>query len=385
MRAYKTEIKPNKEQILKIRKTLGVCRYVYNLYLAHNKANYQNGGKFVTANEFSKWLNNEYLPNNPDKAWIKDVSSKSVKQAIVNAQAAYKRFFSTLGGFPRFKKRRNQDMKMYFVKTDATAIIRCERHRIQIPTLGYVRLKEYGYLPKNGTIRSGTVSEKAGRFYVTVLVDENTTVNIPSLTQVGIGVDLGIKKFATFSNGNVFDNINKQQKIKQIEKRLRRAQRSLSRKYEHKKTEKEKLTKHSANIEKNVLRVQKLHQALQRKRREYARYVVSVLAKTKPRYITIEDLNISGMMKNRHLSKAIANQNFYYFRVWLIYVCKQWGIEVRIADRFYPSSKLCCQCGNIKKDLMLKDRIYNCHCGNAIDRDLQAAINLERCSDYKVA
>jgi len=274
---------------------------------------------------------------------------------------------------------------MYFVKTDATVVIRCERHRIQIPTLGYVRLKEYGYLPQNRTIRSGTVSEKAGRFYVTVLVDENTTVNNSSLTQDGIGVDLGIKKFATFSNGNVFDNINKQQKIKQIEKRLRRAQRSLSRKYEHKKTEKEKLTKHSANIEKNVLRVQKLHQALQRKRREYARYVVSVLAKTKPKYITIEDLNISGMMKNRHLSKAIANQNFYYFRVWLIYVCKQWGIEVRIADRFYPSSKRCCQCGNIKKDLMLKDRIYNCHCGNAIDRDLQAAINLERCTNYKVA
>jgi len=370
---------------MKIRQTIGVCRYVYNLYLAYNQTNYQSGGRFVTANEFAKWLNHEYLPNNPDKAWIKDVSSKSVKQAIVNAQTAYKRFFNKQSGFPKWKKRRDQDMKMYFVKTNAKTVIRCERHRINIPTLGYVRLKEYGYLPQNGCIRSGTISEKAGRFYVTVLLDEGITVNSNSNKTQGIGVDLGVNTFATVSNGITFEKINQKQRIRQLEKKLRRAQRRLSRQYEHKKLRRERLTEHSANIERNVLRVQKLYQALQRKRMEYVRYVVIVLAKTKPEFITIEDLNISGMMKNRHISKAIAKQNFYYFRTWLLYVCRKWDIEIRIADRFYPSSKLCWQCGSIRKDLTLRDRVYKCTCGNVIDRDLQAAINLERCSDYKIA
>jgi putative transposase len=388
MRAYRTEIKPTIDQISKIRRTIGTCRFIYNFYLAHNREAHENGGKFVSANDFSKWLNNEYIPSNPEKAWIKEVSSKSVKQSVVNAQTAYKRFFDKLGGFPKFKKRRNQDVKMYFVKTDAKTRIKCERHRIKIPTLGWVRLKEYGYLPQAAIIKSGTVSEKAGRYYITVLVDADGVVDTssqPNLQKKGIGVDLGIKNFAVVSNGKVFDNINRKPKIKKLEERLRREQRSLSRKYENKKSRKEKLTEHSANIEKNILRIQKIHQALQRKRQEYARYVVSNLVKTKPKYITIENLNISGMMKNRHLSKAIAKQNLYYFRNWLIYQCGKQGIEVRVADRFYPSSKMCCQCGHINKELELKDRTYICHCGNNIDRDLQASINLERCCDYKVA
>jgi putative transposase len=274
---------------------------------------------------------------------------------------------------------------MYFVKTDKKTIIKCERHRIQIPTLGWMRLKEYGYFPQDVTIKSGTVSEKAGRFYVTVLVDTAGPQTSKILNESGLGIDLGIKDFAVASNGEIFSNINKTQEIKRLEKRLRREQRSLSRKYENKKSRKDKLTERSANIEKNVLRVQKMHQMLQHKRREYVRHVVSVLVKIKPKYITIEDLNVSGMMKNRHLSRAIANQNFYYFRNWLIYQCGKRGIEVRIAARFYPSSKMCLQCGHINKDLKLKDRLYSCQCGNVIDRDLQAAVNLERCDNYTAA
>ena len=173
MRAYKTEIHPPPEQISKIRRTIGTCRFIYNFYITHNKQIYANNGKFASANTFSKWLNNEYLPNNPDKSWIKEVSSKSIKKSIVNAQTAYQKFFDNVGGFPRFKKRRDQDVKMYFVKTDATMIIKCERHRIKIPTLGWMHLKEYGYLPQEAIIKSGTVSEKAGRFYVSVVVDDN--------------------------------------------------------------------------------------------------------------------------------------------------------------------------------------------------------------------
>lgn len=386
MKAYKTEIKATREQKTKIRKTIGVCRYVYNLYISHNKEVYEKGGKFLSANEFSKWLNNEYLPANPDKLWIKDVSSKAVKQSIVNAERAFKRFFNKQSGFPRYKKKNKQDVKMYFVKTDAKTIIKCERHRLQVPTLGFMRLKEYGYLPTNKVIRSGTVSERAGRFYVTVLVDEKSLKKPVTLNDAGLGVDLGLKEFAITSNGQVFENKNKTEKMRKLEKKLKRAQRSLSRKYKEKKKRGEKLlTKKSANIDKNLLRVQKLHHELSRKRQEYVRQVVSEMVKTKPKYIAIEDLNVSGMMKNKHLSKAIAGQNFYYFRLWLIYVCAMMGIEVRIADRFYPSSKLCCQCGKIKPDLKLKDRIYVCDCGNVIDRDLQASINLERCNKYKIA
>jgi putative transposase len=275
---------------------------------------------------------------------------------------------------------------MYFVKNDAATVIKCERYKIQIPTLGNVRLKEYGYIPIDKIIKSGTVSEKAGRFYVTVLTDEETVKNNPKLNETGLGVDLGIKDFATVSSGEVYINKNKTKAMKKLEKKLKREQRSLSRKYEDKKKRGEQLpTKKSTNIEKNILRVQKLHQELSRKRQEYIRYVVSILVKTKPKYITIEDLNVSGMLKNKHLSKSISHQMFYYFRLWLIYQCVVNGIEVRIADRFYPSSKLCCVCGKTKSDLKLIDRIYECDCGNRIDRDLQASINLLNCETYRVA
>jgi putative transposase len=387
MKTYKTQINPSGKQRSKIRQTIGVCRFIYNLYISHNKEIYEKENTFMSAVDFSKWLNNEYVPNNPDISWIKDVSSKAVKQSIRNAEIAFKRFFRGLSGFPNFKKKRKQDVKMYFVKNDAKTIIPCKRHKIKIPTLGDVRLKEYGYLPTDEIIKSDAVSEKAGRFYVSVLTDNMP--NVPSGMSIhessGVGVDLGLKELAVISGGQVFENINKSKKIKKLEKKLRHEQRSLSRKYKNKKKRKEELTKRSANIENNVLRVQKLHDALSRKRQEYARYVVSILVKTKPKYITIEDLNVSGMIKNRHLSKAIAGQGFYYFRKWLEYKCKHLGIELRIADRFYPSSKACCVCGQIKTDLKLKDRVYICDCGNQIDRDLNAAVNLDRCVVYKIA
>lgn len=173
MKAYKTRIRPSKKQQTKIRQSIGVCRYIYNLYISHNKETYEKDKSFITANEFSVWLNNDYIPNNPDKKWIRDASSKAVKQSIRNAETAFKRFFRGQSGFPNFKKKRNQDVKMYFVKNDTKTVIACERHKIKIPTLGEVRLKEYGYPPSDEIIRSGTVSEKAGKFYVSVLTNGN--------------------------------------------------------------------------------------------------------------------------------------------------------------------------------------------------------------------
>ena len=167
LRVYKTEINPTKEQADKIRQTIGVCRFIYNLYLAENKRRYENGEKFFSYVDFSRWLNHNYLKENPDKLWIKDVSTKSVTHSVINANTAFKNFFKGLSKYPRFKKKDKSDVKMYFVRNSAKEIIECERHRIKIPSLGWVRLKEKGYIPTNHNthiIKSGTVSYKAGRY-----------------------------------------------------------------------------------------------------------------------------------------------------------------------------------------------------------------------------
>ena len=389
LKSFKTEIKPTQEQIVKINKTIGTCRYLYNFYLAHNKELYDKGEKFMSAKSFSVWLNNEYIPDNQDKSWIKEVSSKAAKQSLENANRAFSRFFKGQSGFPRFKKKSNQDVKMYFVKTDAKAVIRCERHRIKIPTLGWVRLKEKGYIPttKQGyVIKSGTVSCKAGRYYVSVLIDVPDTEKI-RLNDFGLGIDLGVKEFAVISNGVIKKNINKTAKLKKLEKKLKRNQRCLSRKYEDLKKRNNKMKGEATrqNIQKQVLKVQKLHHRIDNIRTDYINKTIAEIVKTKPSYIAIEDLNVKGMMKNRHLSKAVASQKFYEFRTKLEKQCKESGIELRVVDRFYPSSKLCHCCGFIKKDLKLSDRIYKCDCGYKCDRDFNASLNLRDAKTYKTA
>ena len=389
LKSFKTEIKPTQEQIVKINRTIGTCRYLYNFYLAHNKELYDKGEKFMSAKSFSVWLNNEYIPDNQDKSWIKEVSSKAAKQSLENANRAFSRFFKGQSGFPRFKKKSNQDVKMYFVKTDAKAVIRCERHRIKIPTLGWVRLKEKGYIPttKQGyVIKSGTVSCKAGRYYVSVLIDVPYTEKT-RLNDFGLGIDLGVKEFAVISDGVIKKNINKTAKLKKLEKKLKRNQRCLSRKYEDLKKRNNKMKGEATrqNIQKQVLKVQKLHHRIDNIRTDYINKTIAEIVKTKPSYITIEDLNVKGMMKNRNLSKAVASQKFYEFRTKLEKQCKESGIELRVVDRFYPSSKLCHCCGFIKKDLKLSDRIYKCDCGYTCDRDFNASLNLRDAKTYKTA
>jgi putative transposase len=375
------------EQIQKINQTIGTCRFVYNFYLAHNKETYEKEKKFVSGMDFSKWINNEFIPNNKNYKWIKEVSSKSVKQSIMNAEKAFKRFFKHQSGFPGFKKKGKSDVKMYFVKTDSKVIISCERHRIKIPTLGWVRLKEKGYIPTNSethTIKSGCVSCRAGRYYASVLVEE-IQKDQPILNDFGIGIDLGIKEFAITSNGIIKKNINKTATVRKLEKQLKREQRCLSRKYDDYKKRKKKGEATRQNIQRQQLKVQKLHQQIENIRTDYVNKCVNEIVKTKPSYITIEDLNVSGMMKNRHLSKAVASQKFYEFRTKLETKCKENGIELRVADRWYPSSKLCHECGCIKKDLKLSDREYICDCGYHTDRDYNAALNLRDAKTYKIA
>ena len=382
LKSFKTEINPTAEQKIRINKTIGTCRYIYNFYIDYNKALHDKGEKFMTGKSFSVWLNNEYIPDNPDKAWIKEVSSKAIKKSIEDGCTAFTRFFKHQSAFPNFKKKGKSDAKMYFVKNNPNDC-KCERHRLNIPTLGWVRIKEKGYIPttKDGwKIKSGTVSIKAGRYYVSVLV-EVPDIKIANNSNDGIGIDLGLKDLAIVSNGQTYKNINKSARLRKLEKQLRREQRGLSRKYENVK-EGESTYR---NIQKQKIKVQKLYHKINNIRTDYINKTIAEIVKTKPSYITIEDLNVSGMMKNRHLSKAVASQKFYEFRTRLKAKCHDNGIELRVVDRWYPSSRMCHCCGNIKKDLKLSDRIYRCDCGYIEDRDFNASLNLRDAVTYKVA
>lgn len=333
----------------------------------------------MSANDFDKYTNNEVKVLD-DFKWINNCGSKARKKSMCNAETAYKRFFKGQSKFPKFKKKSKSDVKLYFPKNNK-GDWKVERHRIMIPTLKNVRLKEYGYIPVGAKVISGTVSKKADRYYVSVIVD----IDAPIIknTNKGIGIDLGLKDFAICSDGNIYKNINKTQRIRKLEKKLKREQKRLSRKYEFLKKRGGTATK--SNINKKIANVQKLHHRLDNIRTDYINKTISRIVNQKPKFITIEDLNVKGMMKNKHLSKAVAEQKFYEFRNKLTTKCNALGIELRIVDRFYPSSKLCHCCGSIKKDLKLKDRIYKCECGYIEDRDYNASLNLRDCLTYKIA
>lgn len=382
LRAYKTEILPNAKQALKIRQTLGICRYLYNLYLASNFEVYETLGKgfFVTAFTFDKYINHVVKKELP---WINDCGAKARKQAMCNAEQAFKNFMQGKANRPKFKKKRQQKVKAYFPK-NAKGDWTIWRHKLQIPTIGIVKLKEKGYLPTKAKIRSGTISYKAGRYYVSVLVESPEIKHEPPQGE-GIGIDLGVKELAVMSNGAVKQNVNKTTRVIKLTKKLRREQRCLSRKYESKKKRGENSAAYSANIERQVVKIQRLYQTLTNIRVDYENKVLAAIMKREPSFIVLEDLNVRGMMKNRHLSRVIAAQRLFYFRTKLTIKAKQMGIEVRLVDRFYPSSKKCSACGRIKRDLKLKDRIYRCECGFELDRDLNAAINLRHATEYKLA
>ena len=375
--SYKTEINPTSSQIDKINKTLGVCRFLYNTYISENIKAYKNNKPFITGYDFDKYVNHTLIPNN---LWIKNAYSKARKKAIMNAEMAFKRFFKNKSKFPKFKKKNKCNNNFYFVKNNKTDCI-IQRHRIKIPSLGFVRLKEKSYIPVDRVIKSGYISKQANKYFVSVIID----IDIPKLMPIynnGIGIDLGIKEFAVLSTGKTYKNINKSKIVRNIEKHLKREQKRLSKKYENKKKGVATLDK---NIHKKISKIQKIYYKLSCIKTDYINKIVNEVVKTKPQFITLENLNITGMMKNKHLSKDISNQRFYEFRTKLINKAKRLNIEIRLADTFYPSSKLCSYCNNIKHDLKLKDRIYKCnYCGLEIDRDYNASLNLIKCQNYKL-
>ena len=384
-RAYKVELKPTNEQIQVIERTMGVCRYIYNLFIATNRDNYAQGTtSYMTGYDFSKWLNHGYKSANPDKLWIWEVSSKAVKKAIMNADTAYKNFMKGRSGFPKFKRRNGRPVSMYLPRNNA-GDLKTERHRTKIPTLGWVRFKEFGYVPAEGQALSVTITKRAGRYFAAFVFETTKAEVVRAEKSSGIGIDLGVKNFAVISDGREYPNINKTRRMRKLTKRLKHEQRNFMRKLRHRKEDATKKCKRS-NLDKQRLRVQRAYMKLSNKRHDYINKTVHDIIRTQPEFITIEDLNVSGMLKNRHLSRAISESEFWYFRALLERKCREFGIQLRLADRFYASSKTCSVCGYVKRDLKLSERVYKCpECGVVIDRDYNAAINLKNCQKHATA
>lgn len=388
MKTYKIEVNLSNEQIIKFKQMQGTCRWLYNEYIETNKLIYQmyqlgcSDIKFMSGYDFDKYVNNT-LSKQLNMQWIKDCGSKSRKQAIMNAEKAFKNFFKG-SGFPKLKKKK--DMVGIYLPNNNKTDFKIYRHKIKIPIFGEVLLKEFGYVTNKSKIKSCTITQIADRYYISILTNDVLEIKSKTNNKEGIGIDLGVKELAVCSNGKFYKNINKDKKVKQLKKKLKRKQRALSRKFENKKLNKEELPT-KQNINKNILSIQKIHNKLSRIRMEYIRFVINDIIKQESsvyKYITIENLNIKGMIKNRRLSKAIQEQCLYYFRLFLTQQCKKYNIELRLVDRFYPSSKLCNCCGQIKENLKLSDRTYICDCGYVEDRDINASKNLRDAVKYTV-
>ena len=386
--SYRTEIKLTEEQKKILLKNKHAQHWVWNLYIATNQEGYKNNQEYRNNYEFSKWFNNEFLKTEEGEKykWIKDkeVSSANIRNTMRLCDQAFQKFFKTKKGFPRFKKFIDFEEGYYFTRVQKKQLVKCFRHKIKVPLIGWVVLKEKGYIPYKGNkIMSGTITNIADRYFISVLVEEELTKFKRSLKDKGIGIDLGIKDLMVCSSGEVFPNINKSIRVKKLEKSLRRQQRSLSRKQEFQRKEKRSLR--SKNYMKNQLIVQRLNYKLTSIRKAYINKCVDYLIEKKPKFIVVEDLNIQGMLKNKHLSKAIKDMLFYYTKQILIQKCNKHGIEVREVNRFFPSSKTCAKCGNVKKQLKLSERTYKCEkCGLNLDRDLNASINLKNAINYKI-
>ena len=360
----KVRLRPTKEQETQLWKSVGTARWVYNWTLERQQENYKNGGKFIYDNELRKEITQ--LKKQDDYKWLGDVSNNVAKQAAKDACNAYKRFFKGQSSAPKFKSRRKSNKSFY----NDTAKLKVKNKSVLIEKIGWVKTSEQ--LPMDIKYLNPRVSYDNKYWYLSVSYEQEFTQ--PELTDEVIGIDLGIKTLAVCSNGMVFENINKTTKVRKIEKRLRRLQRSTSRKYEKNK-EGNRYVK-TCNIIKIEKKIQLLHRRLKNIRDNHLHQTTNAIVRTKPGKVVMEDLNVKGMMKNRNLAKAISQQKFYEFKRQMEYKCEKYGIEFIQVDRFFPSSKLCSNCGQIKKNLKLSDRRYHCDCGLHIDRDLNASINL---------
>ncbi len=386
IKALKVMLVPNNVQKTKMFQYAGAGRFAYNWALVREKENYEKGGKFISDSELRKEFTR--LKNSEEYAWLRNISNNVTKQAIKDACNAYKNFFKGLQKYPLFRSKKKSIPKFYqdtikikFRDTHVKLEGFSSSRKANKQKLNWVRLAEHGRIPTDANYRNPRISFDGLNWWISVGIEYPDCKEESS--NEGIGIDLGIKDLAVCSDTNSYKNINKSQTVQKLEKCKRRLQRSVSRKYD--KNKKGESYCKTNNIVKNERLLLKVNHRLTNIRKNYLNQTTSEIVNRKPRFICIEDLNVSGMMKNRYVSKAVQNQGFFEFRKQLEYKCKEKGIPLIVADRYYPSSKLCSCCGKIKKDLKLSDRIYRCSCGNVIDRDFQASLNLKAYGEQYVS
>ena len=354
LKSFKVMLVPNKRQRTRLFQFAGMVRFAYNWALRKEINAYEAGEKFLSNNDLRKEFT--VLRNSAEYAWLKTISNNVTKQAIKDCVDAYTNFFKGLSERPRFKSKRRGDFKFY-QDTDKIRI-----------TATHVKLESIAKSKKH--------NKQGFNWFLSVAVEfepeKSQAVGEP------LGIDLGIKNLAVCSDGTVYPNINKTKTVRRLKKKQRRLQRSVSRKYNMKKKEGERYWK-TRNIVKSERKLLRIYHRLADIRQNYRHQITSEIIRRKPSLIVLEDLNVRGIMSNRHLAKAVQEMGFYEFRRQIEYKTAWAGLDVVIADRYYPSSKTCTACGYVKKNLHLSERIYHCEvCGNEIDRDLQAAINLKR-------
>lgn len=394
----KVRLLPTKEQEEILWQSVGTARFIYNWTLNRQLENFKNGSKFIQDGELRKEITQL---KKSELSWLNEVSNNVAKQAIKDCCNAYKNFFKIknkhyskttikkakrqnrkltvydLEGHPKFKSKKKSRPSFY----NDPIKLKIKEKKVLIEKVGWIKTNEQ--IPSDVKYKNPRITYDNKYWYISVGIEVNKTQE--QLTNVSLGIDLGLKDLAICSDGKVFKNINKTKKIKKIEKRLKQKQRQISRKYELNKIVKGGSCQFikTKNIEKLEETTKLIHRKLANIRNNYLHQVTTSIVKTKPYRIVIEDLNVIGMMKNKHLSDSVRKQCFHKFRQYITYKSEMNGIELVVADRFYPSSKTCSQCGSIKKDLKLSDRTYICpECGAIIDRDYNAAINL---SMYKLA
>lgn len=379
IKSIKVRLNPNNKQLTKLFQYAGCDRFAYNWAISREQDNYKQGNKFLSDSELRKEFTQ--LKKQSEYQWLNEVSNNVTKQAIKDACNTYKRFFKRQCKYPKFKSKKHStpsfyqdNIKIQFTDTHVKVESFSMSKKQNKQKLNWIKLCEKGRIPTDCKYMNPRFTYDGLYWYVSVGIEVNDNTTLPS--NEGIGIDLGIKDLAICSDGNTYKNINKTQTVKKLEKKKRRLQRSISRKYEENK--KGASYCKTSNIIKSEKELLKLNHRLTNIRQNYLHQTSAKIVKREPSFICIEDLNVSGMMKNKHLSKAVQQQGFYEFRRQIEYKTMWNNIPVVIADRFFPSSKLCSCCGSIKKDLKLSDRIYKCECGNIIDRDYQAALNLKQ-------
>ena len=367
--AMKIRILPNTEQEQQLWKSAHTARFIYNWTLARQEENYKNGGKFINDGELRKEIT--LIKQTEEYKWLNEVSNNVAKQAVKDSCNAYKSFFKGLADKPRFKSKRKSKPSFY----NDNIKFKVKSNMVLIEKVGWIKTSEQ--IPIGVKYSNPRVSFDGKYWCVSIGIE--TKQRVVKLTDESIGIDIGIKDLAICSNGMTFKNINKTRLVKNLEKRLRRLQRKISRKYKLNK-EGRKFVK-TSNIIKLEKQIRLLHRKLSNIRNNHIHQATTKIVKTKPSRVVMETLNIKGMMKNKHLSKAIAQQGLYEFKKQLQYKCELYGIEFVEADKWYPSSKTCSECGHLKTKLSLSERTYICEeCGSVIDRDYNASINLSRYS-----